>query len=528
MAALIALLLLSCGPDPVQTKELSPTEALRYLTRASLDLRGVRPSLAELRAVQADPGSAQSRALAYLAQPGFGERYAGWMAGVWLTPVSEIDHDVATYPVDDPLPMLVSLGMEPLKVLARVVEEDLPYTEVVTADWTVIDEHLATSFPTDYPAEGVGWQVVHYTDGRPKAGVLSTNGFWWRYDTTLANANRGRANAITRVFTCHDYLATPIEGNRELNLLDEEAIADALRTDPACVACHVDLDPIAAYLWGFYNHFAFSPSEQARYHAERELLWEQYSGVSPGWFGEPGSSLSDLGVQLASDPRFVECAVERTMEQLLSRPAGQEDTAALTRHREAFIAGELSVRNLVASVIADPSYREAETRLLTPHQLARSVEDLTGYRFHTDGLDAFKADLYGLRSLAGGLGPSWDGEATVEPTATSLLVQERLAQAAGAWLAANDLADPAGARLLQRVDGSERPETHPAEMEAQVRDLYLRILSRELAPGDPLAELELARALDLWGAIHAATGSEVDAWGGLVAALLRDPDLVLY
>lgn len=536
MGPLTLLALFACEGEPdVATPDavgLSADEAVRLVTRASLDLRGVRPSVEDLRAARAEPHTAGDIAAGYLDDPAFGERYAELMAGVWLTPVGEADHDVATYPVDNELQMLESLGMEPMKVLARVAAEGLPYTELVTGDWTVVNENLATFFPTDYPTGGSGWQVARYTDGRPAAGVLSTNGFWWRYDTTLANANRGRANAISRVFTCHDYLAIQIEGDRDLNLLDEEAIADALRSDPACVACHADIDPIASYLWGFYNHFNFSPSEQAHYHAEREPLWEEYTGVPPSYRGVPGRSLEDLGRQLAEDPRFVECAVERTMEQLLSRPARLEDTEALTAYREDFLAGGLTVRALVTSVLADPAYagaagageRAAGTRLLRANAIVRAVEVLTGYRFESGALDVFGTDLYGFRSLAGGLGPAWDSDAVVEPNATSVLVQERFAQAAGWYVAQNDLADPGSARLLVGIDGTERPDSHRDEMGTVVQDLYLRILSRDL----PADDAEIDRALALWSAVHEATDDPTDAWGALVAGLLRDPDFVLY
>lgn len=48
----------------------------------------------------------------------------------------------------------------------------------------------------------------------------------------------------------------------DLDLLDEAAIADALRTDPSCVACHADIDPIVSYFCCFYLNFNFSPSHE--------------------------------------------------------------------------------------------------------------------------------------------------------------------------------------------------------------------------------------------------------------------------
>ena len=51
---------------------------------------------------------------------------------------------------------------------------------------------------------------ARYTDGRPAAGVLATNGLWWRYTTTDSNMNRTRAAAISRLLLCEDFMARPV------------------------------------------------------------------------------------------------------------------------------------------------------------------------------------------------------------------------------------------------------------------------------------------------------------------------------
>ena len=48
--------------------------------------------------------------------------------------------------------------------------------------------------------------MARYQDGRPAAGVLATNGLWWRYRSTASNANRKRANQASRILLCQDYL----------------------------------------------------------------------------------------------------------------------------------------------------------------------------------------------------------------------------------------------------------------------------------------------------------------------------------
>ena len=101
-----------------------------------------------------------------------------------------------------------------------------------------------------------GWQKVQYTDDRPAAGILVNNGLWWRYNSTLTNAQRGRANIISKMLLCNDFLERRINVDRELNLLDEEGVFEALTNSPTCVSCHVDLDPLAANFWGTVSSFS--------------------------------------------------------------------------------------------------------------------------------------------------------------------------------------------------------------------------------------------------------------------------------
>lgn len=517
-------------PTTPQTPEAAELTPMQVLFRASLDLRGVRPSLEDLESVAKSPKSLDTQIETYLQDERFGEAFAWQMAGVWGTPVVNADHTEHPYPVGDVPNLLAAMGMEPLRLLGQIAVEDLPYPELFTADWTMVNESVLGFYLTDYPADGTGWKKVHYTDERPVAGVLATNGFWWRYTATQANANRGRANAVSRLFLCSDYLDMQIERDRTLNLLDAEAVANALQSSPACVACHYSLDPLAAYFWGFYRHFNFSPIEQASYHPERESWWEDYSGVAPGYFGTAPEGLSGLGRALAADPRTVECAVKRTMEQLLQRKTTLADTETLTQHREAFLAGNLTIRALVRSILESPAYRAepAEGELLSPLKLvnswqyAQQVEDLTGFRLASEGYDHFETDVSGVRSLAGGIGGDFTRGAPMEPIATQALVMQRVAEAAGQYVVAADHADRENPRLFGRLD----PGAIPSEEEAkdQLVDLWLRVLGRRV---DASSE-EVDTALTLWTELFGASGDPALAWSGVVTWMLRHPDFILY
>ncbi len=519
--------------------EMAPPD---LLTRISLDLRGVRPSLAEIAQVQADPGALQELTLAFMEDARFEGRMVDFWAEITLTRADSFFFSASDFGRYDEARFARSVGEEPVRLMARVAAEGRPWTEVVTADWTLADDLLLDIWPLERTgeADAAGWAEARYTDGRPSAGILASNGMWWRYQSTDSNANRKRANQISRILLCNDYLLRPLDFDRNVNLLDSEAVEDAIATDPGCVACHASLDPIASYLFGFWAYNQDSWLENTSYHPERERLWQQATGVAPAWYGVPGSSLVDLGNQIAGDPRFPACLVEQVYGGLLRRDAALLDDDTLTHHREALLAGGLSIKPLIASVIADPRYRAADSahpaldavgavpsKMVTVDQLADQVADLTGFRWTWEGYDLMRSDLYGLRTLAGGA----DGQSVVRsarsPNATLLLVQERLAEAGALHVLEHDVLaeDPSERRLFTRLDYGERPGgPGEAAMVAQIQDLHLRIFAQEVAADGP----EVAANLALWQELMAVSGDPYVAWAGLLSALLRDPEFLLY
>ena len=428
----VSLLLLACGgptpppgespppadSGPADTGEAPPTwtplPPTALLTRASVDLRGVLPTAAELDAAEADTGAVDPMIAAWLQDPRLGAQVEELYADLLYTRADRFPTSAADLGLDDEAGFAQSVGDQPLRMVRRVVDEDLPWTELVTADWTMADETLAAVWPLTRAEGGAGWEVASWTDGRPAAGVLSSNSLYWRHPSTDSNANRGRANVLSRVFLCNDYLAHPIPFDEEISLVDEEAVRDALAHDPGCVSCHVSLDPLAAYFFGFQYHFDEDPWERVRYHPGRADEWADSLPVGPGYFGVPGGDLRTLGASVAADPRFVSCTVETFTSTLDGRALGLGDTNSLVTHREAFLRGGAHLRPLLASILASPAYRAAPSddaaavsgtpRLLTPMQLASVIEDLTGFRMSQEGWDLLRSDLHGFRLMAGGGG----------------------------------------------------------------------------------------------------------------------------
>ena len=162
----------------------------------------------------------------------------------------------------------------PLELIAHVVENDRPYTEILTADYIMANRWTAVAYgapthhfddPTDfnefkpsriedYYRSGEGFEVEPDPVGErivstgplsteyPHAGVLNTTMFLRRYPTTATNRNRARSR-----WTYYHFLGLDIEKSAS-RTTDPDALADTNNPtmfNPACTVCHVVLDPVA-------------------------------------------------------------------------------------------------------------------------------------------------------------------------------------------------------------------------------------------------------------------------------------------
>ena len=511
------------GPDPVA-----------QLFRASLDLRGVRPTMDEIERVDADPQAYGELVDEFLDDPRFEERVINMYAEVFLTRSDGYTVSAADYGLSSTrqFEFARSVGDETLRVFAHIVANELPLTELVVGDWTMANEVLAEIWPIEYPEGSEGWVISRYTDARPAAGILATNSLWWRYMSTASNANRGKANAISKILLCNDYLSKTIEFDRSVNLLDEDAINNALKANPGCATCHNSLDPLASFLWGTYYTDYDSPSDLKYYHPEREHLWQSYGDIEPAYYGKPGEGLGDLGQFIAGDPRFIDCAVERVFELLSQREPDLDDTVQMTEWRNAFVQSNLNMKTLFRAVSMDEGYRattvgdgpKATRKMVTPDMLGAQVEDLTGFVFESGGVPVLETDSGGLRTLAGGIDGNNVTQPATEPMTTLVLVQERFAQAAANHVVAHDRDNPDEARLFRDIDFHETPRNGEAQMVAQIQSLHLRLFGRHVAADGP----EVAANLALWEDLYEVSLTIEDAWAGLLTVLLRDPDFLFY
>lgn len=536
---MLAWLLLACVPEEKGDGLilLSPRE---QLIRLSVDLRGVHPSEEELQSIEKSPELYGKFVDRYLSDPRFEERLREVFNLRWLTRTGETYFDPGDANLSvDPSVLARSVGDEPLRLLSWIYENDLPYSEVVTADHTMADPLLAAFWRLDRDGEGDEWLPAHYRDGRPNSGILSMTTLWQRYPSMGGNANRHRANAVSKILLCDDYLSRPIVLNRaqvDQLTVDPE---DAIRTNQSCQSCHSSLDPLAGHFYGFFHEEApMSMDAAITYLPENEENWRYYSGKEPAWYGIPTSGLQELGIRISEDPRFYDCAVRTVMEGFAQRTVEDADWNEFSAYRQSFEDSGWRLRTLVKSVVSARPYiaanaedrqlagRLATVRTVSPAQLSSIIEDITGFRWNFGGKDGLTDLEMGLPVLLGGVDGQFVTLPGREPSVGAVLAVERLAQAAADQVAKHDL-DPARteeARLLKYVTVLDTPESSSEAFDTQIRYLYLRVT------GIPLKEdaTEPAELTSLWKQLYAVEGSSTRAWAGVLSAILRDPRVIFY
>lgn len=245
----------------------------------------------------------------------------------------------------------------PLELIAWVVENDLPFSEILTADYMMLNpllnEMLGGTATFDDPDElwqyrpgkvegmylrDASMEVVFeqgIAAGRvddpgdlhtvlPHAGVLSSRAFLTRYPTTATNRNRARAR-----WTYYHFLDVDIERSAQ-RTTDPEALSDTnnpTMNNPNCSICHERMDPVA----GAFQNYA----PQGQYRAAfggTDSLDDFYKYPEDGmtlyrdgdtWYRDmraPGylqktapdaaNSLQWLAGEIVDDPGFLTAAVK--------------------------------------------------------------------------------------------------------------------------------------------------------------------------------------------------------------------------
>ena len=140
---------------------------IHILTRASIDIRGQRPSRDELNRLATSPERLDEMIDEFLDDPGFAQSVADLFSRALRN-----RSDMYRGADDDdgpgsPPTYQQSVADESLMLIRHIVSNDLSYDEFLKADYTFANQDFASVWGmTGYDTQTGGWQRVHYGDGR--------------------------------------------------------------------------------------------------------------------------------------------------------------------------------------------------------------------------------------------------------------------------------------------------------------------------------------------------------------------------
>jgi len=184
--------------------------------------------------------------------------FAREFAGQWLRLgdiAAQVDPDSERFAAMSPR-LVAAMQAEPLAFLTVVFRENHPLTDVLDADWTMLDATLAAH----YGIEGVHGEHMRRVDlppESPRGGIIAMAGPLARYSTPLRSSPVERGVWIVEAWL-GEHLPPPPpnvpqlsdgERNRAGETISEQLAAH--RADPACASCHDRFDPLGIALEHF-------------------------------------------------------------------------------------------------------------------------------------------------------------------------------------------------------------------------------------------------------------------------------------
>ena len=455
-----------------------------------------------------------------------------------------------------------AVAAEPLRLITHVVENERPYTEVLTADYMMVNPYSAVPYnaglsfadQNDFDDWKEGNNSGYRLPGVPQAGLITSPMFLARYPSTATNRNRARAR-----WTYYFFLGVDIEGLAP-RTVDPDALADTdnpTMNNVHCTVCHSVMDPVAGTFqdWADMGHYRVNDTDSLPWTYKGSDLYEWgdlwYRDMrAPGFNNvvmpesENNAASAWMAGQIAADPRVARGTVEfwwlgvfgrkpplqptdpsdpdygeklsayRAYDEIVRELAQsfRDGTAGTAAH------GVYNLKDLLVEMALTPTFRaESVTggasgdraveladlglaKLLTPEQLDRKVTSLTGQVWAKTWNPTVPELLTTYRLYYGGIDS--DGITKRTPSLNALMstVVERMAMEVACPIVARDFTLPKAQRkLFTNVEVTDLP--NDATAVTRIRNNIKRL--HELLLGETLASnsAEVSRTFALFNEV---------------------------
>ncbi len=442
-----------------------------------------------------------------------------------------------------------AVAREPLELIAYVIRNNRPFTEVITANYILVNPFSAKVYNVfddvqfDNDANKYEWRearIGYGTEyGLPHAGVLTSPMFLARHPTTDTNVNRHRAKEVLDVWLATDMLKA---AERPIDATQVDRKFNPTMNDPNCSVCHEAIDPVAG---AFQN---YQSDDQILFNPEFEWFQDMRP---PGFNGnempyaEYKNALQWLGRQMANDARFSVAATQMafriavgqdpavppadptspTFKGDLDAYLGQYYELSKVSHRFAE-KNNYQFKALVKDIVMGPYFRAknaarniqpgqlarfgeiGRSHLLTPEQFDRKIRNVLGSHWWFDDEEGDRSFLRNdYRMLFGGI-DSMDTTVRIKsPNGIMANVIERFGHEMGCKLVRAEFSIPqTDRRLLSFVEPTVLPEdvngyeipAASSSIKQNIVHLYERLLGERYAENDPEVQRAYQLFIETW------------------------------
>lgn len=439
---------------------------------------------------------------------------------------------------------------EPLNLIEWVLRHERPFSEILTADYTIVNPFSARFYGValdrfaddEDPDE---WLAVTLPD-RPQAGLLSTVSFLDKYPTRSTNRNRARSRMVYRLFLATNVLALDAEP------LPVAAVSEpaAWMTNPACTVCHDRVDPVAGC---FQDYSDWDVSRKIAIYRPKpwyeDMRAPGFNGVdAPDDVIEGGRTLPWLARQIIADRRFglamaqivwTGLTGQTPLAEPSAREAGSPDYTARLRafhaqHEtlqaasQAFFDGDYDFRALVRVLVRSPWFRAIDlvptipsrlaeldelgtARVLSPEAVARRLRATFGYDVFPEIARPWSGGALGYSLQYGGIDSRGSTVRATALNAVMAAIAHRVANIVACRATPREFSLPRGERVLfPHVDPADTADGAREAVTSTIIELHDRFFGERLGADHPeiVATFELFRAAQATGRAELEAGRE--------------------
>lgn len=417
------------------------------------------------------------------------------------------------------------VSQAPLELISYVVKNDLPFTQILTADYVMVNPYSATIFNANVVGEsnfnftyGADWNLFDFerflpaqlVDNKarviPHAGILTTLPFLSRYPSSSTNLNRKRARYVFKYF-----LDTDVEGLADRGGLDLGNVIGQFPTleDPQCKVCHDVLDPVAGLFknWNIKGRYLGNNLNWLHTRQPQEMLAPGMNTLPENTLpdSDSASSLRWLAYRISADNRFVNSTVKTIFKGFTGIDVAV-DPVFYQALKTSFINQNFNLKKIIKEIVLSPYFLASNAlssspvnetshvgtaHLLTPEQLDRKIKAIFNEKqwLSPSKRHLLSEDSYLL--LYGGIDSVEITQRTTQATSIIAGVQARIANQLACEVVPLDFSRALTQReLFPFVDIFQVPDNaiNTSLIKQNIQYLFSKILGQELLSTDPEVE----------------------------------------